>query len=52
MNELAKRANKELIPVNDYDDEYDIPRKFKRALDDGKEITDFLVECEKIMIQI
>ena len=47
MNELAERINNELIPIYSYDDEYDIPRKFRKALELGKEVADNLVECKK-----
>ena len=47
MNELAERVNNELRPIYDYDDEYDIPKKFQKALNLGKEVADKLVESEK-----
>lgn len=47
MKELVERINNELVPIYRYDDEYDIPRKFSKALELGKEVADKLVDCEK-----
>lgn len=47
MKELAERVNTELVPIYSYDDEYDIPKKLRKALEIGKEVADNLVECEK-----